>query len=240
MTVPLEINRLHFSYEDKGPRIIDGIDLTVDRGKIFSIIGLSGCGKSTLCYCMCGIIPHVYEGILDGEVRVFGESTADMRLPMISTRAGIVFQDPDTQLFSPTVEDEIAFGPENLCLDRSQIGQRIDECLEITGMSRYRLAHPENLSGGEKQLIAIASVLALDPQIMIFDESLSRVDSEGKTRIKDTILELRDRGKTIIMVEHDLDNLDIADRVFFMDEGRLKEIHKNGAGGDAIGIYRGR
>lgn len=239
MIIPLEINRLHFRYEDKGPRIIDGIDLTLEKGGITSILGLSGCGKSTLCYCMCGIIPHVYEGILEGEVRIFGKPAADMRLPVISTRAGIVFQDPETQLFSPTVEDEIAFGPENLCLDRSQIGQRIDECLKITGMSRYRLAHPENLSGGEKQLVAIASVLALNPEIMIFDESLSQVDSEGKARIKDTILELRDSGKTIIMVEHDLDNLDIADRIFFMGEGRLKQIDKNKAG-DAIGLYRGR
>jgi energy-coupling factor transport system ATP-binding protein len=239
MTIPLEIRGLYFSYEEKGSRIIDGIDLAAEKGGIISVLGLSGCGKSTLCYCMCGIIPHIYEGILSGEVLIFGKPASRMKLPLIFTRVGIVFQDPDTQLFSPTVEDEIAFGPENLCLDRSQIGQRIDECLKITGMSRYRLAHPEKLSGGQKQLIAIASVLALEPEIIIFDESLSQVDSEGKARIKDTILELRDRGKTIIMVEHDLDNLDIADRAFFMGEGRLKEIDKNRAG-DAVDLFRGR
>jgi energy-coupling factor transport system ATP-binding protein len=161
-----------------------------------------------------------------------------MKLPVISTRVGMVFQDPDTQLFSPTVEDEIAFGPENLCLNRSLIGKRIDECLEITGMSRYRLAHPEKLSGGEKQLIAIASVLALKPEIIIFDESLSQIDEIGKSRIKETILELRNRNKTIIMVEHDIDNLDIADRVLLMSGGKLKEIEKEKAGG-AVGLYRG-
>jgi len=239
MTIPLEIRGLHFSYEKRGPSIIDGIDLAAGKGGITSILGLSGCGKSTLCYCMCGIIPHIYEGILSGEVLIFGKPASRMRLPLIFTRVGIVFQDPDTQLFSPTVEDEIAFGPENLCLDRLEIGQRIDECLKITGMSRYRLAHPEKLSGGQKQLIAIASVLALRPEIMIFDESLSQIDSEGKARIKDTILELRDRKKTIIMVEHDLENLAIADRVFFMEKGRLREIDKNRKG-DAIGLFRGR
>jgi energy-coupling factor transport system ATP-binding protein len=239
MIRPLEIRGLHFRYEEEGPRIINGIDLAVSRGEIFSILGLSGCGKSTLCYCMCGIIPHVYEGIISGEVLISGEISADMRLPVISTKVGIVFQDPDTQLFSPTVEDEIAFGPENLCLSRSEIGARIDESLEIVGLDRYRLVHPEKLSGGEKQLVAIASVMALRPEIIILDESLSQIDDEGRVRIKQTIQGLRNRGKTVIMVEHDIDNLDIADRVFFMGEGKLREIDRNRVG-DAVGLYRGR
>jgi len=239
MIKPLEIRGLYFKYIEKGPDIINGIDLNLEKGGILSILGLSGCGKTTLCYCMCGIIPHIYGGIINGEVRIFGRPVEDMKLPTISTRVGIVFQDPDTQLFSPTVEDEIAFGPENLCLDRFQIGQRIDESLKITGMSRYRLSHPEKLSGGEKQLVAIASVLALKPEIIIFDESLSQIDDAGKVKLKETILELKDKGKTIIMVEHDMDNLDIADRVFFMDDGRLKEIDKDRAG-DAIGLYSRR
>jgi energy-coupling factor transport system ATP-binding protein len=121
-------------------------------------------------------------------------------------------------------------------MDRSRIGQRIEECLEITGMSRYRLAHPEKLSGGEKQLIAIASVLALKPEILIFDESLSQIDDAGKARIKETILGLKNQGKTMIMVEHDLDNLDISDRVFLMSDGRLIEVDKDRAG-DVVGIF---
>ena len=235
----LEIKDLHFRYEEDIPWIIDGIDLTISRGEIFSILGLSGCGKSTLCYCMCGIIPHVYGGFLKGQVLVSGEPVSEMRLPVISTKIGIVFQDPDTQLFSPTVEDEIAFGPENLCLSRSEIGSRIDESLEITGLGQYRLTHPEKLSGGEKQLVAIASVLALRPEIIILDESLSQIDMDGRERIKETILKLSNREKTIIMVEHDMDNLDIADRVFFMGEGRLKEINRDRIG-DIFGLYRGR
>lgn len=234
---PLEINGLYFRYEDRGRNIIDGVDLVIDRGEIFSILGLSGCGKSTLCYCMCGIIPHVYDGTLSGEVLVFGRNTMAARLPMISTRVGMVFQDPDTQLFSPTVEDEIAFGPENLCLDRREIGIRIDESLEMTGMEGYRYHHPEKLSGGQKQLVAMASVMALQPEVIILDESLSQIDGSGRARIKEVILGLREKGQTIIMVEHDMDNLDIADRVFFMRQGKLAPVDKERPG-DLVGLYR--
>jgi len=234
---PLEIKSLYFRYEEHGKKILDGIDLSLNSGEIFSILGLSGCGKSTLCYCMCGIIPHVYKGFLEGEVLVFGRPVSEARLPVISTRIGIVFQDPDTQLFSPTLEDEIAFGPENLCLNRPEIGARIDENLKITGLGQYRDQHPEKLSGGEKQLGAIASVMALGPEVIIMDESLSQIDSGGRARIKETILRLRNNGKTVVMIEHDMENLDIADRVFFMKEGRLKRINKNRTG-DIVDLYR--
>jgi energy-coupling factor transport system ATP-binding protein len=236
---PVELRDLHFKYHEDEKNIIDGIDLSIQAGEIFSILGLSGCGKSTFCYCICGIIPHVYSGNLQGEVLVFDKQVSKIKLPLISTDVGIVFQDPDTQLFSPTVEDEIAFGPENLCLDRKEIGRRIDQSLALVKMEKHRLDHPENLSGGEKQLVAIASVLAFEPSIIIFDESLSQIDSEGRERIKATILKLRNEGKTIIMVEHDTDNLDIADRVFFMKDGRLKRINKDRMG-DLFGFYQSR
>jgi energy-coupling factor transport system ATP-binding protein len=235
---PVEIRDLHFQYYEDENKIINGIDLSINQGEIFSILGPSGCGKSTFCYCICGIIPHVYPGVLKGEVLVFNKRVSKLELPLISTEVGIVFQDPDTQLFSPTVEDEVAFGPENLCLERPEIGKRIDHSLHVVKMEKYRSAHPENLSGGEKQLVAIASVLAFQPQIIIFDESLSQIDHEGRERIKNTIIKLRDSGNTIIMVEHDTDNLDIADRVFFMKDGRLKKINKDRFG-DFIGFYQG-
>ena len=235
---PVEVRDLHFKYHEDEKSIINGIDLSINQGEIFSILGLSGCGKSTFCYCICGIIPHVYPGVLQGEVLVFNKQVSKLELPLISTDVGIVFQDPDTQLFSPTVEDEVAFGPENLCLERSEIGKRIDHSLRVVRMEKYRFVHPEKLSGGEKQLVAIASVLAFQPQIIIFDESLSQIDNEGRERIKDTILKLRNSGKTIIMVEHDTDNLDIADRVFFMKEGSLKKINKDRIG-DVVGFYQG-
>jgi energy-coupling factor transport system ATP-binding protein len=223
MIFPVEINNLHFTYPENKSSILNGIKLQINKGEIFAIIGLNGSGKSTLCYCICGIIPHVFGGDMQGEVLIFGNSTKNMKLPVISTNVGIVFQDPDTQLFSPTVEDEIAFGPENLCVDRNEIGLRISKNLELVAMEKHRYANPDNLSGGEKQLIALASTLSLNPQIIIFDEVMSQIDDAGKLRIKKVIKNLKIAGKTIIMIEHDLENLNMADRVMLLKDGMLTD-----------------
>ena len=225
MILPVEVKKLYYRYPDKKENILNGINLKVGSGEILVITGLSGSGKSTLCYCINGIIPHVYGGELKGEVLLYGKRVEEMKIPYISTKVGIVFQDPDTQLFSPTVEDEIAFGPENLCLDRTEIGARIKKTLRIAGMERYRFEHPEHLSGGEKQLIALASVLSLNPQVLIFDESMSQIDQVGKNMIKKIAVDLKKAGKTIIMIEHDLNNLSIADRVLVLKEGKLKKFY---------------
>jgi energy-coupling factor transport system ATP-binding protein len=223
--IPLSIKDLHFAYEEK--IVLNGIGLELERGKILSVIGLSGCGKSTLCYCICGIIPHIIEGDLSGKVEVFGKDVRKERIAELSEKVGIVFQNPDNQLFSPTVEDEVAFGPENLCVPRQEISKRIEESLKTVGMDEFRERHPHNLSGGEKQLIAIASVLAMRPEIMLFDESLSQIDDAGSERIKEVIVDLKKMGKSILTVEHDLKNLDISDEVFLLDSGRLKPLDKN-------------
>lgn len=223
MIFPVEIKNLHFTYPESGKSILNGIELQINKGEVLTIVGLSGCGKSTLCYCICGIIPHVFDGKMQGEVLIFGNSTKSMKLPVISTNVGIVFQDPDTQLFSPTIEDEIAFGPENLCVERNEIGERISKNLELVAMEKNRYANPENISGGEKQLIALASTLSLNPQIIIFDEAMSQIDDMGKLKIKKAISDLKMAEKTIIMIEHDPSNLDLADRVMLLKEGKLAE-----------------
>ncbi|MFA6941653.1 MAG: ABC transporter ATP-binding protein, partial [Clostridiaceae bacterium] len=202
--------------------ILRGVNLKVKKGEILALVGLSGCGKTTLCHCMCGIIPHVFQGDYKGKVLINGNLAADMKLPSIAAKLGIVFQDPDTQLFSPVVEDEIAFGPENLCIERDEIGKRIGDALKKVRMERYRFESPAILSGGQKQLIALASVLSLNSEILIFDEAMSQIDSEGKRIIKEMIGQLKNLGKTIIMVEHDFENLDIADRIMVMKNGILE------------------
>lgn len=222
MIHPIEILDLSYQYPGKEEEILRGINLQISRGEILGIVGLSGNGKSTLCYCMCGIIPRVFRGKLQGEVLLFGEPIRNMKLADIATKIGIVFQDPDSQLFSPTVEDEIAFGPENLCLEREVIGERISEALKTIAMEKYRYSNPHYLSGGQKQLIALASVLSLKPEILIFDETLAQIDAVGRKMIKEKILHLKDEGKTIIMIEHDFSNLDIADRVMVLKEGKLE------------------
>ncbi|MBA1334484.1 MAG: ABC transporter ATP-binding protein [Firmicutes bacterium] len=222
MSYPLEVHNLYYSYPDGKGDILKGINLKAEEGEILAIVGLSGSGKSTLCYCLSGIIPHIFGGEMRGEVLIYGESTGKLKVPEIATRLGIVFQDPDTQLFSPTVEDEIAFGPENLCIDREEIGKRIDAALMQVRMEEFRFGSPNHFSGGQKQLIALASVLSLKPDILIFDEVMSQIDTEGRRAIKEIIKELKSAGKTVIMVEHDWGNLDIADRVLLLKDGKFE------------------
>lgn len=219
----LEVQDLVFYYPGQSAPILNGLELTVHPGEVVGIVGLSGSGKSTLAYCITGIIPHVYPGNLTGRIEIDGHLSAHARLPKIATLVGMVFQNPETQLFFPTVEEELAFGPENLCIERREIDARIAQALERVGMSDYRLHSPHQLSGGQKQLIALASVLTLAPNLLIFDEAMSQIDREGKARIKEVICELRQAGKSIIMIEHDLKNLDIADRILVLQQGRLTE-----------------
>lgn len=222
MIYPIETKNLYYKHKGKDIEILKGINFKLNKKEILGIVGLSGCGKSTLCYCLSGVIPHVHKGRFKGEVFINGEKTTNMKLSNISTNVGIVFQDPDMQLFSPTVEDEIAFGPENLCLSKKEIAIRISYALDKVGMKKHRYSNPNNLSGGEKQLIALASVLSLNPEVIIFDETMAQIDENGKKRIKEVIKELKEEGKSVIMVEHDLENLDITDRILYLKDGRLK------------------
>src|SRR6056297_1111929 len=219
---PIKAKNLSFSYSKDGKKIIDNINLQVNTGEILAVVGLSGSGKTTLCYCLSGIIPHLYNGELSGEVYINDQLIKEMNMPQIATKVGVVFQNPETQIFFPMVENELAFGPENLCIKREQIGQRIEEVLSLLDMEDKRYDKTEHLSGGQKQLIALASVLTLKPEILIFDEVMAQIDQKGKQAIKDIILQLKKEGKTVIMVEHNLDNIDIADRQLVLHNGRLK------------------
>ena len=220
---PIEVENLYFKYEEDGKEIFNSLNLTVKKGEILAIIGESGSGKSTLLNILCGIIPHIKKGKVQGKVRLFGKDVKEMEIREITKRVGIVFQDPDSQLFLPTVEDEIAFGPENLMVSREEIGFRIDKALKAVNMDEYRFENPNNLSGGQKQLIAIGAVLAMEPDILLFDEIMSQVDEEGKEKLKDTIIKLGNEGKTIVLVEHDLKVLKIAQRVLELKNGRLQD-----------------
>ncbi len=223
MTYPLEINHLWFRHQKASDYLLKDISLRVERGEVIALVGLSGCGKSTLCYCMAGIIPRIYPGEIKGDIFLEGRSIKDMTLPQVACRLGYVFQNPDNQLFSPTVEDEIAFGPENLCLPPLEIEHRVVASLSMVGMLQHRHKNPHQLSGGQKQLIALAAALALNPDLLIFDEALSQLDSKGKVMIQQQIKDLKNNGRTIIMIEHDFNNIPHADRVLLLKQGALTE-----------------
>lgn len=226
------VDQLSYRYRADGRQILKNVSFKVSPGEIVALIGLSGCGKSTLCLCLGGIIPHYLGGRLTGRVIINGKDTKDYKVAQMALEVGLVFQDPDTQLFSPTVEDEIAFAPENLCLPVEEIGYRVNKVLDTLGISSLRKTNPNHLSGGQKHLVAMGAVLALDPAILVLDEVMAQLDASGKENINNILHNLRRQGKTILIVEHDLATISIADRVLVLEEGLLI---RDGKAADVLG-----
>lgn len=215
------VRGLTYRYQPGGPLVLKDIDFQVSRGEMVVVTGLSGCGKSTLCFCISGAIHHNRDGVMSGEVLLNGKNTKELRAVSLALEVGMVFQDPDTQLFSPTVEDEIAFAPENLCLPPAQIRERVEQVLNLLGIAALMEANPYKLSGGEKHLVALGAVLALDPPVLVLDEVMSQLDHAGKKKVAAVLQRLRDMEKAIIAIEHNLDALAFADRLMVMEKGAL-------------------
>lgn len=213
---PVIVENLSYSYQAERAKVIRNISFEAAKRELLVFTGLSGCGKSTLAYCLSGIIPHCVPGIISGNVLINGKNTRELNLARLALEVGLVFQNPDNQLFSPTVEDEIAFGPENMCLPPVTIRERVDYVIDLLEINALREANPYLLSGGEKHLVALAAVLALDPTILVLDEVMSQLDHIGKNKVADALKKLRYEGKTIIAMEHDLEALAFADRIITM------------------------
>ena len=156
-------------------------------------------------------------------MRLFGDEIKELSLAETVSRVGFVFQDADSQLFSPTVEDEVAFGPENLCLPREEIGKRISAALKAVGMEELRFSRVQELSGGQKQLTALASVLAMRPKALIFDEPMSMLDGESRRLVLDAVRAQKEQKKAVLIVEHDVEALSLADRTYVMENGGVRE-----------------
>ncbi len=215
------VRNLNYQYRSGDPFALRNISFRAARGEMVVVTGLSGCGKSTLCFCISGAARHNREGVMSGDVLLNGKDTGELRAAELALEVGMVFQDPDTQLFSPTVEDEIAFAPENLCLPPAQIRERVDRALALLGIDALREANPYKLSGGEKLLVALAAVLTLDPPVLVLDEVMSQLDRDGKKRVAAALQRLRDMGKAVIAVEHNLEAVSFADRLLVMEKGTL-------------------
>lgn len=215
------VQDLTYRYRRDGPTVIKNINFRIAKGEIVAVTGLSGCGKSTLCNCLCGIIPHCQGGEMWGEVLVNGKNTRELGIASLALQVGMVFQNPDTQLFSPTVEDEIAFAPENMCLVPEFIRERVDNIMDLLRINELREANPCYLSGGEKHLVALAAVLALDPPVLILDEVMSQLDTGSENKVTAALKKLRKQGKTIIMVEHNLETVAFADRLMVINDGEI-------------------
>jgi len=221
--IALQAEKISFRYHENSPFILNHINLSLRKSEIIGIVGLSGSGKSTLISILNGIIPKRINGLIDGKVLINQEDIASKNLSELSTQIGTIFQDPDSQIVFSCVEDELAFGPENLCYDPIYIKNSIQNVVKTLGIEHLLYRNPNHLSGGEKQLIALASVLTLNAGIIILDETMSQIDEVGKKMIKNAVITLKNEGKAILMVEHDLNNLDIADQIILLTNGTLRK-----------------
>ncbi|MDD5591195.1 MAG: ATP-binding cassette domain-containing protein, partial [Dehalococcoidales bacterium] len=229
----IEIKNLTFTYSGTDRPSLRNIDLEIDSGEFVLMTGPSGGGKSSLCRCLNGLIPHFYGGAIAGRVSIGGMDTLEHSTRDLATRVGMVFQDPENQLISMDVEREIAFGLENLSFPRDLIARRIEESLDTLGIAGLRYRQIHELSGGEKQKVAIASVLALHPDILILDEPTSELDPKGAEEVLSVVTRLNDElGFTVIIVEHRLDRvLQYVDRLIVLSDG---EVALDGRVGDVV------
>ncbi|HEV7184779.1 MAG TPA: ABC transporter ATP-binding protein, partial [Leifsonia sp.] len=184
----------------------DGVTLTLTPGEVLLILGPSGCGKSTLALALNGLVPHAVPATLEGSVLVGGVDTRAARVADLSTRVGMVFQDPDAQIVTATVLDEVCFGPENLLVPAAEVLIRAEDALRAVGLWERRADNPDILSGGGKQRLAIACALALDAPILVLDEPTADLDPVGVDEVYRVLRQVRaTTSRTIVLVEHNLD-----------------------------------
>ena len=219
----LEAHIDEFSYPRGTGPAIRSIDFSVCRQDFVAIVGPAGAGKTTLCYCLAGVIPHFVRGTYQGIVEVVGQSLSELRLPEIAPLVGFVQRRPENQLFNLTVEEDVAFGPENLCLDPGEIRDRVDESLAFVGMKGFSKRTPDSLSGGEAQRVVLSSILAMGPELLVLDQPAAELDPAGRELVYANLCRLnRERGRTIVLVEDRLDDvLPFLTRVVLMLEGRI-------------------
>lgn len=232
--LPLVVENLSFRYRDRPGAAIKDISFETRAGEVLLIAGASGCGKTTLIRCINGLIPRSYKGEMGGRVLVQGEETKDWPLSRVSQRIGTVLQDPERQILGTKVINEVAFGLENLAVPRAEIYARVDEALGFLKIMHLRDRETFHLSGGEKQKVALAGVLAMRPSILLLDEPLASLDPASAQDTLDTVRLLADRGMTVLMVEHRVEDvLRIRpDRVLFLAEGGMRYL------GEIEGLYQ--
>ncbi len=219
----IEISNLSYTYPGATKPSVSDVSLKIEKGEFVLITGPSGCGKTTLCRCFNGLVPHFYQGEMQGQVIVSGQDITKNQTSGMAKHVGLVFQNPENQLFALSVEKDVAFGLENLGMPREEMRKRVDWALNLAGIYDLRERSPHEVSGGQQQRVAIASVLAMQPEIIVLDEPTSFLDPLSAEKIFDVIYKLnQEQGITVILVEHRLDlTAKYTDHLVVMDQGKI-------------------
>ena len=215
----IEIKDAVYKYDEESEDVLHGVSLKVQKGEFLCILGHNGCGKSTLAKLINGLYQPT-----SGQVLVNGMDTKDEdKFLSIRSLAGMVFQNPDNQMVATIVEEDVAFGPENLGVPQQELRARVDEALKTVNMFQFKDSAPHRLSGGQKQRIAIAGILAMEPQIIIMDESTSMLDPKGRREVLETVHRLnKEKGITVVFITHFMEETVNADRIIVMGDGVIK------------------
>jgi energy-coupling factor transport system ATP-binding protein len=223
MELPLVVENLSFQYRRRSEPAIDEINFSVHPGQVILIAGSSGCGKTTLMRCINGLIPHTYQGEMSGDIRLFGKPVSGMGLADISQTVGTLLQDPERQILGSYVLNEVAFGLESMGVPREEIVCRVENALDRLGILHLRDRETFGTSGGEKQKIALAGVLAMEPKILLLDEPLASLDPASAQEALQAFRQLADEGIAVLIVEHRVEDvLSIHPDVFmYLDEGKM-------------------
>ena len=219
-----KLEDVSYKYPLEDREILKNINLDIKKGEFWAVIGKNGSGKTTLCNVLRRFVPDFYKGELKGRITLEGKELKDYSAKEIVQKVGFVFQNPFTQIsgVKETVFEEIAFGLENLALDAEYIRKRVEETLKLLHIEELRDKNPYELSGGQGQKVALASIIAMDPEIMVIDEPTSQLDPKGTEEIFEIIDILKKEGKTIILVEHKLELIaEYAEKVMVLDEGEM-------------------
>ncbi len=217
----IELDNVVFSYDREGGKrnAVNGVSLSIEKGSFVCVLGHNGSGKSTLAKLIAQVLTPD-----SGKIKICGSDMSELdedESYKIRRRVGMVFQNPDNQIVASVVEEDVAFGPENLGIEPKEIRRRVDEALSRVGMSEYKKHSPSMLSGGQKQRVAIAGIIAMDPEIVIFDEATAMLDPVGRAEVIGVINDMRRRGVTVILITHYMDEAVSCDRVIVLSDGKI-------------------
>ena len=220
----IEIKNFSYKYPLEDKNVLENLNLKIEKGEFWAVIGKNGSGKTTLCNALRRFVPDFYKGEVTGKIVVDGKNLKDFSPKELVTKIGFVFQNPFTQIsgVKDTVFEEIAYGLENLAVEKEKIIKRVNETLKLLEIEHLKDKNPQEMSGGQKQRVALASIIVMDPEILVIDEPTSQLDPKGTHDIFKIINIMAKKGKTIILVEHKLELIaEYAEKIVVLDEGKI-------------------